>query len=435
MSIVGLPASTKWRYDLQKPVEETQPLAAKRGARLQGKKESIMRDRFLSSVATVAVTAAAIGAVVAVLGTQTSAQGPTALKTAWGEPDLQGIWTVEYDTPLQRSPRYANQEFFTEEQRAEFDRVRSHIRGRDERAARGSETDVAGAYNDEFGAMKRTGKRTSAIIDPPDGRIPPMTPEAQKIAATDRQLRLALMQATQTCKQGLPGCAGGKFDPTPTSRRSEQPARYNTTRMNRHDGPEDGALADRCLTIGLPEFGAGNGGGSFRRIVQTPGGISMYYDVGQGQGWQRNIVMDGRPHLPPHIRQWFGDSRGRWEGNTLVIDVTNFSPKANYRGSRDNMHLVERWTRTGATALEYVATVEDPSVWTRPWTVTQEFTRQNEQENRIYYEPRCLEGNFGHPAVLRASRLEDQAFAEGRGPDPLTKDNASGGAAFDPLQQ
>jgi hypothetical protein len=435
MSIVGLPASTKWRYDLQKPVEETQPLAAKRGARLQGKKESIMRDRFLSSVATVAVTAAAIGAVVAVLGTQTSAQGPTALKTAWGEPDLQGIWTVEYDTPLQRSPRYANQEFFTEEQRAEFDRVRSHIRGRDERAARGSETDVAGAYNDEFGAMKRTGKRTSAIIDPPDGRIPPMTPEAQKIAATDRQLRLALMQATQTCKQGLPGCAGGKYDPTPTSRRSEQPARYNTTRMNRHDGPEDGALADRCLTIGLPEFGAGNGGGSFRRIVQTPGGISMYYDVGQGQGWQRNIVMDGRPHLPPHIRQWFGDSRGRWEGNTLVIDVTNFSPKANYRGSRDNMHLVERWTRTGATALEYVATVEDPSVWTRPWTVTQEFTRQNEQENRIYYEPRCLEGNFGHPAVLRASRLEDQAFAEGRGPDPLTKDNASGGAAFDPLQQ
>jgi hypothetical protein len=405
------------------------------GARPQGKKESTMRDRFLSSVATVAVTAAAIGAVVAVLGTQTSAQGPTALKTAWGEPDLQGIWTVEYDTPLQRSPRYANQEFFTEEQRAEFDRVRSHIRGRDERAARGSETDVAGAYNDEFGAMKRTGKRTSAIIDPPDGRIPPMTPEAQKIAATDRQLRLALMQATQTCKQGLPGCAGGKFDPTPTSRRSEQPARYNTTRMNRHDGPEDGALADRCLTIGLPEFGAGNGGGSFRRIVQTPGGISMYYDVGQGQGWQRNIVMDGRPHLPPHIRQWFGDSRGRWEGNTLVIDVTNFSPKANYRGSRDNMHLVERWTRTGATALEYVATVEDPSVWTRPWTVTQEFTRQNEQENRIYYEPRCLEGNFGHPAVLRASRLEDQAFAEGRGPDPLTKDNASGGAAFDPLQQ
>src|SRR5438105_14632492 len=138
-----------------------------------------MRDRFLNSVTTVAITAAAVGAVVAVLGTQTSAQGPAAsaatLKTPWGEPDLQGIWTVEYDTPLQRSPRFANQEFFTETQRAEFDRQRSQIRGRDVRGNRGSESDVAGAYNDVFGAMKRTGKRTSAIIDPPEGRIPPMT--------------------------------------------------------------------------------------------------------------------------------------------------------------------------------------------------------------------------------------------------------------------
>ena len=123
--------------------------------------------------------------------------------------------------------------------------------------------------------------------------------------------------------------------------------------MNRHDGPEDGALADRCLTGGLPEFGR-HDGGSFRRIVQTPGGISMFYDVGQGQGWQRNIVMNGSPHLPANIRQWYGDSRGHWEGNTLVIDVTNFSPKTDYQGSRENLHLVERWTRTGPTSLEYV---------------------------------------------------------------------------------
>ena len=135
--------------------------------------------------------------------------------------------------------------------------------------------------------------------------------------------------------------------------------------MNRHDGPEDGALADRCLTAGLPEFGAGNGGGSFRRIVQTPGGIAIFYDVGQGQGWQRNIVMNGSPHLPADIRQWFGDSRGHWEGNTLVIDVTNFSPKTDYRGSRENLHLVERWTRTAPDTLEYVATIEDPTVWTQ----------------------------------------------------------------------
>src|SRR5215467_13564928 len=378
-----------------------------------------MRDRFLSSVVTFSVTAAVIGALVAIIGTQTSAQAPAALKTPWGEPDLQGIWTVEHDTPFQRSPRFANKEFFTDEEGAEFDRVRSQGRGRDVRGERGSELDVAGAYNDEFGAMKRTGKRTSAVIDPPNGRIPPMTPEATKIATADRELRLEFMRATQTCKLNQPGCAGGKYDPTPTSRRNELPARYNTARINRHDGPEDGALADRCLTIGLPEFGAGNGGGSFRRIVQTPGGI----------------VMDGSPHLPSHIRQWFGDSRGRWEGNTLVIDVTNFSPKDDYRGSRENLHLIERWTRIAPDTLEYRATIEDPTVWTRPWTVIQEFTKQSEEENRIYYEPRCVEGNFGHPAVMRASRLEDQAFAEGRGPDPLTKDNASGAAPFDPLQQ
>jgi hypothetical protein len=105
--------------------------------------------------------------------------------------------------------------------------------------------------------------------------------------------------------------------------------------MNRHDDPEDGALADRCLTGGLTEFGAATG--SCRRIVQTPGGISIFYDVGQGQGWQRNIVPNAGPHLPTNIRQWYGDSRRHWEGNTLVVDVTNFSAKTDYQGSRENL--------------------------------------------------------------------------------------------------
>jgi hypothetical protein len=394
-----------------------------------------MLDRLSVSIITVAIAAAAVGAVASVSVTRAPAQSAS-LKTPWGEPDLQGIWTVETDTPFQRSPKYANQEFFTEAQRAEFDRVRSQLHGRDNRGDRGSERDVAGAYNNAFGGMKRTGTRTSLVVDPPDGRIPPTTPQAQKIAAADRDFRLALMRATQTCKQKLPGCAGGKYDPTPAvARRDELPALYNTERMNRHDAPEDGALADRCLTHGLPEFGAGNGGGSFRRIVQTPGGIAIAYDVGQGQGWQRSIVMNGSPHLPANIRQWFGDSRGRWEGDTLVIDVTNFSPKTDYRGSRENLHLVERWTRTSPTTLEYRATIEDPTVWTRPWTVMQEFTRQNEEENKIYYEPRCVEGNIGFPSEMKAARQEDREFAEGRGPDPLTKDNASGYAEPDPLQQ
>jgi len=397
-----------------------------------------MRDRFSGSMVTAAVAAAAVSAVIAASMTRSSAQAPaasgTALKTPWGEPDFQGIWTDETDTPLQRSPKFANKEFFTKAEREELDKERSALLRRDKRVERGTELDVAGAYNAVFTSMKRTGLRTSMIVDPPNGRMPPMTPEAQKLAAAEREFRLALLQSTETCKSKSVACNGGKYDPTPTPRYAELPPRYNTQRMNRHDGPEDGSLPDRCLTLGLPEFGAATG--SFRRIVQTPGGIAIFYDVGQGQGWQRNIVMDASLHLPATIRQWYGDSRGHWEGNTLVIDVTNFSPKTDYQGSRENLHLVERWTRTGPTTLEYVVTIEDPTVWTRPWTVKQEFTKQSEQENRTYYEPRCIEGNYGLPGLLRGRRAEDLAFAEGRGPHPATRDNATDfvGVENDPLQ-
>ena len=260
-----------------------------------------MREKFSSSMIMVAITAAGVGAAMAVSVTDLQAQvsassgavpaaAPT-LKTPWGEPDLQGIWTDETDTPLQRSPRFADQEFFTEAQRAELDRVRSSLIGRDQRAERGTEADVAGAYNALFTPLKRTGTRTSRIVDPPNGRLPPPTAEAQKIAAAEREFRVALLQATETCKDKEPACSGGKYDPTPSPRFAELPPRYNIMVMNRHDGPEDGTLANRCLTPGLPDFA----NASFRRIVQTPGGITMFYDVGQGQGWQRNIVMDGSP--------------------------------------------------------------------------------------------------------------------------------------------
>jgi hypothetical protein len=300
---------------------------------------------------------------------------------------------------------------------------------------RGTELDVAGAYNAVFLSFKPTGKRTSLIVDPPNGRIPPQTPEAQKAAAAEREFRLALLQSTQTCKTKSVACAGGKYDATPSPRMAEPPPRYNTARMNRHDGPEDGALGDRCMSGGLPDFGTAFGG-SFRRIVQSPGAITMYYDTGQGQGFQRNIVMNGTPHLPAGIRQWWGDSRGHWEGDTLVVDVTNFSPKTDFQGSRENLHLVERWARTSATTLEYSVTIEDPTVWTRPWTVKQDFTKQSDEANRIYYEPRCFEGNYGFPALMLGARLEELAFSEGRGPDPATKDNATDfvGVEENPLQ-
>jgi hypothetical protein len=407
-----------------------------------------MRSRLLKSIGAMAVIIVVLvffrsaQVTVAQEGPAPSAKVPAStgssaasLKTPWGEPDIQGIWMDESDTPLQRSPKYANQEFFTEAQRAELDKERAALLGRDKRVERGTELDVAGAYNAAFMSIKHTGVRTSLIVDPPNGRIPPLTPEAQKRAAAERDFRLALLQATETCKNKSVACNGGKYNPTPSPRRTELPARYNTARMNRHDGPEDGALPDRCLTGGLPEFGTAYGG-SFRRIVQTPGGVSMFYDVGQGQGWQRNIVMNGSPHLPASIRQWYGDSRGHWEGNTLVIDVTNFSPKTDFQGSRENLHLIERWTRTGPNTLEYAVTVEDSTVWTRPWTAKQEFTKQSEQENRIYYEPRCVEGNYALPSLMLAARMADRAFAEGKGPDPATKDNATDfvGVEDDPLQ-
>jgi hypothetical protein len=385
-----------------------------------------MSDWFSGSMTRFAIAAAAGSAVISMSIPGTRAQTPAtsgaapaaALTTSWGEPDLQGIWTDESDTPLQRPAKYANQEFFTEAQRAELDRLRSALPSRDKRAERGTEADVAGAYNAVFTPMKRTGARTSRIADPPNGRLPSLTPEAQKLAAAERAFRVALLQSTGTCKNKESACNGGSYDPARSPRFEELPPRYNTSRMNRHYGPEDATLAERCLTGGLPEFG----GISFRRIVQSPGGISMFYDVGQGQGWQRNIVMNGSPHLPANIRQWYGDSRGHWEGNTLVIDVTNFSPKTDFMGARENLHLVERWTRSGPTTLEYEVAIEDPTVWTRPWTAKQVFTRQNDQENRIYYEPRCIEGNFGLPGLLHGRRIEELAFAEGRGPDPATKD-------------
>jgi hypothetical protein len=291
-----------------------------------------MREKLSGATIAVAIAGAAVGIAVSMSVTPASAQA-AALTTPWGEPDLQGIWTDETDTPLQRSPKYADQEFFTEAQRAELDRQRSAMKGRDRRAERGTLADVAGAYNDVFTPKKRTGLRTSRIVDPLNGRLPTLTPEAQKMAAAERAFRVGLLQATETCKNKELPCSGGKYDPTPSPRYADPPPRYNTATINRYYDPEDASLAVRCLMGGLPEIGTLGAIAdriSFRRIVQTPGGISMFYDVGQGQGWQRNIVMDGRPHLPANIRQWYGDSRGRSEGNTLVIDVTNFSAKTDF---------------------------------------------------------------------------------------------------------
>ena len=184
--------------------------------------------------------------------------------------------------------------------------------------------------------------------------------------------------------------------------------------ISRSDNPQDRGNGERCLSSALPDFGG------FRRIVQSAGQVSVFYDVGQGQGWQRVIPITTNPHLPANVRQWFGDSRGRWDGNTLVVDVTNFSALNEFQGSRENLHLVERWTRLDSETLEYGVTIEDATVWTKPWTVKLELKKQPDALNRVYYEPRCHEGNFGMVGLLAGARAQDRAFAQKRGPDPAT---------------
>jgi hypothetical protein len=224
-----------------------------------------------------------------------------------------------------------------------------------------------------------------------------------------------------------------------SSARDATPPFYNIGRLNRANGPEDRSLVERCLAqfAGnyLPQFGGG-----YYRIVQGPGTVTIFYDFGQGQGFERVIPITNAPHLPAEIRPGMGDSRGRWEGGSLVVDVTNFSPKVDFMGARENLHLVERWTRTNADTLEYAVTIEDPTVWTKPWKVALDLQRQNEKANRIYYEPRCVEGNYGLAGMLANSRAEERAFAEGKGPDPATRDISTGGAGGgegnqDPLGQ
>ena len=412
-----------------------------------------MRQRWLQFV-SVATLATVVALETATVHTQAPAspakpagatQAGPAPKTSWGEPDLQGIWTNDSTTPFQRPAKYEGREFLTDAEVAELERQRARDRRSAASAAPGNllvrplglegrAQDAAPANDADFVSTKHTGQRTSLVVDPPDGKIPPFTPEAQRLRATMREYQLALLQATDTCKNKVArsqtdGCAGGTFGP-PSPRRAEPAPYYNTDRLNRGDGPEDRSLGERCMGARLPDFEG------FRQIVQSPGSVSMFYDTGQGQGWHRVIPVDDSPHLPPSVGLWWGDSRGHWEGDTLVVDVTNFSVQTDYRGSREHLHLIERWTRTGPNTLDLVVTIDDPTTWTKPWTVKQELNKQDERVNPVLKEPRCHEGNLGLLGILANMRAQDKAFAEGRGPDPATEDNASNqdlGEECDPL--
>ena len=203
--------------------------------------------------------------------------GQTQDTTTWGHPNLEGIWLDVYDTPFQRAPEFADREFATAEERAERDQARMGSSGRNRRVTRGSQQDVAGAYNAVYTSAKPAGPRTSLVVDPPNGRIPELTKEAQRQNVVQREWRLMLLRNTETCQYEARACAGGEYGP-PSPQRYDVAPFYNTNRMNRHDGPEDQSLGDRCMSGRTPEFRG------FRRIVQGEDSIALAYDTGQGQG-------------------------------------------------------------------------------------------------------------------------------------------------------
>lgn len=373
-----------------------------------------MRRQRLVWLAALAIVVAWSALVVVARQAPTSpaTSAASTLRTPWGEPDLQGIWNGDTLTPLERPARWVDKPVLTPEEAAAVEQWVTSRPGRDDRSQRGTERDVAAAYNEHWlpPPQKLSDRRTGLIVDPPDGRIPPMTPEAVKRTSAVREYLRALLDGTAS------GRPGSKVSP----RRNEPPPAYNIDRMNRSDGPEDRATMERCFGAPMPAFGA------VYRIVQSPRQVGIAIDSGQGQGFQRTIPVDGSPHLPSRIRLLHGDSRGRWEGDTLVVSVANFSPKTDFRGSRENLRLTERFTRISADRLNYRVTVEDPTTWPRPWTFELAWTREPDRANRVY-ESTCHEGNYGLLGMLANTRAAERLFAQGKGPDPATQDNATGG--------
>ena len=292
----------------------------------------------------------------------------TPARTADGHPDLQGIWSNAILTPLERPAELAGKATLTEQEAAAYEKQTVERNNVDHRDAVGTEADVARAYNNAWydrGSKVVKTRRTSLIVDPPDGRIPPLTPEAMQRAADRAEAR--------------------KLHPA--------------------DGPEDRALNERCIlnnTTGPPML-PGPYNNNYQ-IVQTPGAVLIFTEMIHDT---RIIPLDGRAHLPQSIRLWKGDSIGHWEGDTLVVDTTNFSDQTNFRGSGENLHLVERFTRVDADTLRYEFTVNDPQSFTRAWTAAIDSTKT---EGPIL-EYACHEGNYGMRNLLSAARAEEKKAA------------------------
>jgi hypothetical protein len=302
----------------------------------------------------------------------------TTSRTPDGQPDLQGVWATASLTPLERPPEFANKQFLTEQEAAEYER-RTLADVNSDRRDGDAQSDLRRNYN-EFWRDRPThvvaSRRTSIVVDPPDGKIPLPTPEALKKRAA---------RATAT------GPEGARYEPAGVAlpRTAErQPA-----------GPEDLALRIRCISRDLPMIPTPNN--NFLEIVQGAGYVAIAQEM---MHEYRIIPLDGRPHADPKIRGYMGDSRGHWEGDTLVIDTINFIGKSNFYGADENMHLTERLTRIDPGTLLYQFTVDDPTAFTKPWSG--ELSMKKTEEAVEEYA--CHEGNYSMTNILAGARAAEK---------------------------
>ena len=326
-------------------------------------------------------------AVVLLVPSLTAAQSDTVPRTPWGDPDLQAVWDYRTVTPLERPEDQADKEFLTEEEAASLEQG---ILARNARLlTRASESTSAseqvdrredgtpGFYNNfwlDRGTTAVGTRRTSLIVDPPDGRLPQLTAEAQRLADSSEARRLAAV------------------------RRGGQPARSWT----------DLDAGDRCIQHAKagPPISVG-GYNNNVQLFQAPGYVALLNEQNHDV---RIIPLDGRPHVGVQISQWMGDSRGHWEGDTLVVETVQFNGKHDQigrplRSTGENLSLVERFTRTDADTLHYEFVVTDPTIWVKPWTVALPMKRNP----ALIYEFACHEGNYGLYNIMAGSRMEELA--------------------------
>jgi hypothetical protein len=315
-----------------------------------------MRSAFFTAMSIVTVALC----VSACAGSQPAAGNKwTPGRTAWGDPDIQGQWNSQTSTPLERplQGKLAGKQSISEEEAEEFEKENRETFDAPPTAG------DPGTYNAFWRDQGKALTRTSLVIDPPDGRVPPLTPEAQARLAAQRQAR------------GQRGSADSYTDFSPWT---------------------------RCISRGWN--GIGSWYSSNYQIFQSPGYVVVLQELIHEP---RIIPLDGRAHLPEGAGQWLGDSRGHFEGNTLVVDTTNFDPRAGYRGSSETMHLTERYTPIDATTLDYQFTVNDPKIFTKPWTVSRPMRRQT--DGISVFEYACHEGNYAMKNMLAGARADEKA--------------------------